>query len=101
MHPGDETALNLFWINACKDTIEGVMRRDTRWKCKKRLKPCLLLIRNDSNLRKPICTTDGATNRHHDNFNEKVTFIVIFTIIRDRAKVCNQGLTTVQKTCPT
>src|SRR5688500_11328196 len=91
LNPGDETALERFWVDTCKHAIEGVVRRDASRQAEKCLKPGLLLICNHCNFTKTIRTTDGAADRHNDNFYKDVLFIMVFSIIGDGIEVGNQS----------
>src|SRR6266513_2896585 len=89
--PRGKTALDSFWVDMRKHTIEGIMRWNTSRKRQECLKPCSFLVRDNSNFREGICATDGTTYRHDENFDEYMTFIMVFAIIRDDTEVCDQG----------
>src|SRR5262249_20257362 len=89
LHPGDKTALNSLWINPCKDAIKRIMRWNASRKCQKGMKPLLLRVGDNCYFREGICTTDGTTDGHDEDFNQDMTFVVIFAIIRNDTEVCD------------
>jgi hypothetical protein len=91
LNPGDETALDCFWVETCKYTIESIMGGDARRKREKCLKSRLFLVCNHGNFTKSIRTADSAADRHNDNFHKDVLFIVIFSVIGDGIEVRDQG----------